>query len=395
MPSAQRLGSERGAIFVQVGIAMFVLVAFNVFVLDYGVMWIARRQAQNAADAGALAGAVARSYDNFDPSPSTSGEVAQLAKAAAAANMVWNQPATADVPSFACPPGVNGRCVRVDVYRDGTHGSSTLPTVFGPLLGVASQGMKAMAIGLSGNGNATNCLRPIAFADDWIENRNPNNAFNAWAEGGPGAGTPLGTPDTYAQPAENAVIDFGQRIDFNLNSNALTDPITHGLFVPLDFHGGATPTDYEADIEGCNGQPHRIGEQIPLMPSPVSLGATNTAAINDLIGQDSGADWDYTRNRVVSSCAPSCGPVSPRLIPVVLYNPNEYQRQRAQNNWSGCPGGTPCVTVSNIIGMFIHDNPATTPRIHGHMVRYPGLVSATAPTYDDNASWLTTTSLIR
>ena len=159
MQSRERFGSERGAVFVQVGIAMFVLVAFNVFVLDYGVMWVARSQAQAAADAGALAGAVARGYDDFDPTPSPMGTAAQLAKAAASANLVWNQPATADVPSFDCPAGAPpGRCVRVDVYRDGTNASTTLPTIFGPLLGVNSQGVKAMAIGLSGNGNATNCL---------------------------------------------------------------------------------------------------------------------------------------------------------------------------------------------------------------------------------------------
>src|SRR6185437_15755467 len=164
MRSAQRLRSEQGAIFVQVGIAMFVLVAFNVFVLDYGVMWVARQQAQNAADAGALAGAVARSYDDVGTTPTS--ETVRLAQATAAANMVWNQPATAEVSSFDCPPGVDGRCVRVDVYRDSTHGNP-LPTIFGPLLGVTSQGVKAMAIGLSGIGNATNCLRPLAFADDW------------------------------------------------------------------------------------------------------------------------------------------------------------------------------------------------------------------------------------
>ena len=49
------LRSEQGAVFVQVGISIFVLMAFNVFVLDYGVMWVSRRQAQNAADAAALA----------------------------------------------------------------------------------------------------------------------------------------------------------------------------------------------------------------------------------------------------------------------------------------------------------------------------------------------------
>jgi hypothetical protein len=38
------LRSEQGAVFVQVGISLFVLMAFNVFVLDYGMMWIGRRQ---------------------------------------------------------------------------------------------------------------------------------------------------------------------------------------------------------------------------------------------------------------------------------------------------------------------------------------------------------------
>ena len=61
--------AQEGAVFVQVGIALFVLMAFNVFVLDYGVLWVARGQAQNAADAGALAGAVARGFDDFDDPP--------------------------------------------------------------------------------------------------------------------------------------------------------------------------------------------------------------------------------------------------------------------------------------------------------------------------------------
>ena len=273
MRSRERFGSERGAVFVQVGIAMFVLVAFNVFVLDYGVMWIARGQAQAAADAGALAGAVARSYDDFDPTPSTSGEIAQLAKATAAANLIWNLPAAADVPSFGCPAGAPpGRCVRVDVYRDGTHGSTALPTIFGPLLGVNSQGVKATAIGFSGNGNATNCLRPLAFADDWFEQHNPLNQFNAYLEP---RGTPLGTPDTYATPGSTISGFFGQRIDFDPISDALADPITHGMLVPLDFHGGGTAVDYQNDIEGCNGQLHAIGEQVPLMGSPGSLGGTS------------------------------------------------------------------------------------------------------------------------
>jgi hypothetical protein len=67
-------------VFVQVGLAAFVLMAFNVFVLDYGMMWIARGQAQNAADAGALAGALARGYDDFEDPPHPAWIVGQSAQ---------------------------------------------------------------------------------------------------------------------------------------------------------------------------------------------------------------------------------------------------------------------------------------------------------------------------
>ena len=53
-------GGERGAIIVQAAIAMVVLVGFSAFVVDYGVLWLSREQAQDAADAGAMAGAMSR-----------------------------------------------------------------------------------------------------------------------------------------------------------------------------------------------------------------------------------------------------------------------------------------------------------------------------------------------
>ena len=173
---ARAIGSEQGAVFVQVGIALFVLMAFNVFVLDYGMMWIGRGQAQNAADAGALAGALARGYDDFDDPPS-SNIPAESAAGVASANIIWQQ-AGAPVVTFPnCPSGVVGRCVRVDVHRDGTNGSAKIPTFFGPILGINGQDVRATATAVAGNGNATNCFRPIAFPDPWIDSV-PNNQFD-------------------------------------------------------------------------------------------------------------------------------------------------------------------------------------------------------------------------
>ena len=53
----------RGAIIIHVALALLALIAFSAFVVDMGAMWVSRRQAQNAADAGALAGAVALMKD--------------------------------------------------------------------------------------------------------------------------------------------------------------------------------------------------------------------------------------------------------------------------------------------------------------------------------------------
>ena len=83
----------------------------------------------------------------------------------ATANLIWNEAGIPEV-SFNCPTGVTGRCTRVDVYRDAAHGNP-IDTLFGPILGISSQGVRATATAIVGSGNATDCLRPIAFADAW------------------------------------------------------------------------------------------------------------------------------------------------------------------------------------------------------------------------------------
>ena len=55
---------ERGAVLIQVAVALLALLALSAFVFDYGVMWASRGQAQNSADAGALAGAISLAFDS-------------------------------------------------------------------------------------------------------------------------------------------------------------------------------------------------------------------------------------------------------------------------------------------------------------------------------------------
>ena len=57
--------SERGAILIYVAVSMMVLIGTTMWAVDYGLLMLARSQAQNSADAGALAGAVALAYDDY------------------------------------------------------------------------------------------------------------------------------------------------------------------------------------------------------------------------------------------------------------------------------------------------------------------------------------------
>ena len=392
--------SEQGAIFVQLGISLFVLMAFNVFVLDYGMMWIGRRQAQNAADAGALSGALARGFDDFDDPPSSGGLAAQSAAQVASANLVWQQAGTPLV-SFGCPAGVTGRCVRVEVYRDGTNGSTALPTLFGPILGISSQKVKASATAIVDNANATDCLRPIAFSDDWHDNRDdPPAGPEFWRYDEPGPGTPVANADLYTAPSATQSgrttfsADRGERIIYELDlpTTATTTPITRDLLVGLTLPGAAP---FWQKVENCTGTSVELGQTLPVeIPPP---GDTNRA-FTDLIAQDPSATWNDPLGDVENSCAPGCAPFTPRLIPVALFDPDRFQLGRATNDWTqpgvGCPTNSPCITVTNIVGFFVHGafggyGP------HGHVLKFPGMTSLTAPTFVDDASWLVTAHLVR
>ena len=72
------------------------------------------------------------------------------------------------------------------------------------------------------------------------------------------------------------------------------------------------------------------------------------------------------------------------------------QTYRSQRSLDVVFGATCLLMLVSIIGMFIHDNLDYPVPIHGHRVRYPGMkVAPLVPPYNDDASWLTTTSLIR
>ncbi len=438
---ASRFHSESGATLIQVAVMIVVLSGFSALVLDQGVMWLARVQAQNAADAGALAGALARAYDETTP-PVAGGLAETSALTAARGNAVGPSGGVTHVSvdfknGTACPPFVLGtpgivspRCARVDVFRDGSNGSTPLPTFFANVFGVTSQPVRASATAWVRTAGTASCLRPFAIADKWSEKGEvlPHNLlgeFNRWRTQG-GSAVQIPTPDVYLPPSTTSTgtgyttnADLGALVTIKVSSS--TGPITPGWFlavqvpdavdangVPTSYTNGAA--EYRQAIKTCLSKPVSIGDYLPLETGNM-VGPTASATKTDsdsLINQDPGAMWtpnDQT-GRPTGGCVPSCGALSPRVVPIAVFDLDEYQWRVTENNWTNewipgvgpgggnfiCPGGK-CVRVVNIVGVFVTD--VVSGDVQGRLMIYPGQLNPSAPGVAIGASFLNTVQLIR
>ncbi|PYR46662.1 MAG: hypothetical protein DMF89_21335 [Acidobacteria bacterium] len=319
----QRLSSERGATLVHVGIMLLGMLLLSGYVVDYGVMWASRRQAQNAADAGALAGAFSRINEDQSPNPSTtSGPVYQSIVNTVGFNPIWGQnpPPPAVAIDWNCPDGTTN-CVHVDVFRDGTHGSTALPTFFMNMANIQSQGTRAHAIAKIVPANGTGCMRPWFMIDKYTDVNNdgmftsPPDLYTPGV-GGTGWQVPgdIGTTATF----HNNLSPSGYfQVDVGSGGNAIRDA-----------------------IEQCvSSQMYYVGESVGTKPGSTS--GPEVQGVDTVIGWDPGASVQITYNpdgtkkaTVVNSCAPSCscpgnpnsfcpnGPgVSPRVFVVPVCAP--------------------------------------------------------------------------
>jgi hypothetical protein len=178
-----RLRSERGVSLIHVAVSIFVLMGFAVFVLDHGVMMLARGQAQNVADSAALSAVITRVKDEPGPAaPAVNGITEKVITHAVDQGTIFGgTPANIGRTwGWTCPPGIPAAawCAQVNVFRDGTNSSTALPVYFAPLFGLTSQRTRATATAAAQSANGTRCLKPWIIPDKWQENTGPADEFN-------------------------------------------------------------------------------------------------------------------------------------------------------------------------------------------------------------------------
>jgi Flp pilus assembly protein TadG len=298
----RRLAKEDGVSLISVAVWMFVLTGFLMFVVDYGVMWLARGQAQNAADAGALAGAVAVAFDS-DTYPPEDDIPEDIATAAATSNLVIGEAGGVNV-LWQCPLFLAGtRCVRVDVHRDNTNGSTRLPTFFANMFGIGNQDVRATATAQATGANSTNCLKPWLIPDRYAD-VDEDGEFSAG--------------DYYQAPTEDdpgtgyTINDIGTELLLKAGN-------PNQAISPSDFYEIGEAGLYEESIAGC----------------------LLTAAIGDTVTALPGNRVGPTNQGVTTLVAD--GPV---VVVVALFSPAAFDAMRRQS-------GNFTLVITNLLGFRI------------------------------------------
>jgi len=415
------LRSERGAILIHTAIAFVGLTAFTTFVADYGMLWTARRQAQNSADAAALAAASSLGYVGINNLAAADA----AAITAAQANLVWGQApdiTADDVDIIGCPadvPANGGVCVRADVFRNQAR-SNPLPTWFGSMVGVSTQGVRATATAQVRFGRASaECVKPLAIPDKWDERQTPPwdltdrfDILNCQGNGNncspfvlpdrpdlfiPGPRSSGGTGFTaVALLPDNVTLgDLGLRVTIKFGQGR--SQLEPGMYAPVRL--GCSGRDCVTDnITGCYNGTVSPGDQLGVEPGGKSEPIAR--AFDTIVARDPTATWTGDVNGlgggVTGGCSDlgTCGTVSPRVIPVIAFDPNVWSADPnggpgAGNSGGGgnggggggnCQQGDPTcdwngpgsVTVTQIIGVFV-EQVRNNNQIIGRLTRAPTL----------------------
>ena len=373
---------ERGMSMVFVGMGFLGFLAASTLAIDVGMFMVARSQAQNSADAGALAGVVSLVFD--DPNDRSSGGPAvQNALASATGNQVMGGAVSVVAADVTFPTNEQ---VTVDVFRTGARGNP-VATLMGNYVGVPTADVDATATAEAALANAATCVKPWGIPDKWDEQQtpawDPTDTLDMYYENGPNKGNPLPNPDLYVpvgyagytgyQPSPQGP-DYG--LQLTLKPGNPQNAINPSHFYALALPPNSGAAWYEQNIPGCWPNVAVIGELVPVEPGNM-VGPTSQGT-QALIDQDPGAFWDG--QKVVSSMSPS-----PRIVVIPVFDPAVYE--------AGRQAGRLDIQIANLAGFFIENMQGND--VVGRLVPMTGLIRANGGGNAPTGSFLRAIQLVQ
>ncbi len=319
---------ERGFSLVLIGVGLVAFLAATTIAIDVGMFMTARAQAQNSADAGALAGATALAFDDYN-NRSAAGPAVQNALRAAEANQVMGNPVSvtpADV-TFLNDPSGNPNMVQVQVFRTGARGNG-VRTLMGVFFGVPRVDIQAVAVGQATPANTVVRNAPFMLPDKWVERQTApwdvTDTFDMYDN----RNQLLASPDIYI-PADqpgytgySAIRDRGLELMIRAGTGNNIEPTMYFSWKEGTDNAQVGGDWYRDNI--VTGNPNPTHWNQILVQEPGDKSGPTTQGVDALIAQDPDAFWDPTSNSVHSELNPS-----PRIVSIPLYDPAYYATGKA------------------------------------------------------------------
>lgn len=231
--------TERGQALVIMAFAVIVLLIVAGLAIDGGTVYMERRHAQNAADAGALAGTRKLAEAICDPAGVSDGDVWTEIVQIVASNNVQDpgnsvradyvngiEMVLGSVGGGAIPPGATGISATVDIERD---------TYFLQLAGIDAYTASAYALAMTGPPLAVGGMRPFGVPHELVTQLNPEDWFKISFDphgGGEVTSTVSFTPTQHLGWMNMGYVwnagDFSRAIDESANANTIREWMRNG-----------------------------------------------------------------------------------------------------------------------------------------------------------------------
>ena len=335
---------QRGMSLVFVCVSFMSLMAATTIAIDVGMFMTARNQAQNSADAGALAGAVALVQNSYINRSST-GPAVQSAILTAKQNTVAGEAVDVDPGDVTFPVGPTGanNRVKVQVYRTQER-ENPITTLLGQFFGVNTVDITASATAEASPADAATCIKPFTIPDRWIEKHTaPWDSENDDFEMFNNKGVKLANPDVYIPLGEDDYTGYNAERDRGMVLRLKSDNSTKvapSFYNPWAINGSSGAEDYATNIAECNTAVIPIGALMAAEPG--NMTGPTVQGSTDLINKDPNARWDEGCDCVQGSKFAK----SPRIAIIPVYDPVYYAEGKAT-------GKNASLKIANYLGFFL------------------------------------------
>ena len=346
------LRNERGAVLVLMAFALVVFLGIAALAVDLGLLFVARSEAQRAADAAAHAGAGFYQFNRDEAA--TRAFVADFAANNTVRGIPVRLDPDADIDIDAADTRVRVRVLRTQDADDGPIG-----TLFARVLGFNEVDVSATAAAQLFGATIAECILPIAVPDQYArwdgdpvgpeESFDPNLHF--YDQGTTGFRFPQ---------------DVGRQLLLRPEGDGATriNPSWWNTVQSRDLDFGTPGSQgLRQAIQSCSDAVFGEGED-SLETAPGNR-ATLISAFENLIQSDPTAQWELVNGVGCVTSGDGVCRASARLRPVVVFDPRSDIRQ-----------GRTSVPVTRLIGVFVESvsgNPNNF-QVTTRMARATGIV---------------------